>query len=384
MIASMTDRPSVSGTNRKWYSAVSANCRRDRSTTPRSMAVGFRWDGKKGRELACASSAILPAPMLTRIEVGGKRFDDRRADDAREQRRRRGRANPRPGPRPGRRPGRSSCATRSRRRCAASPGSLRRRRRCCSTRWPRSPSRRSCRRGRSLGVERRADACRGRHRRRRGSVARRRAWLALVLGSAAARGACAWAFGRAGAAAAATVKARVRRAVVAAALRGALATTETTAAPPSRGAAETTSGAFLGLAVDEVEALDAHAARFVASRRAAVLAPLLVLVAAAFASPVAALILAATLLPFVLLIALAGGASADESRRQFSALARLSGLFADRLRACPSFSPAPPSGARPTPRRRRRCGGDAHARCPPARLSSRRRCSSSSPRFASR
>src|ERR1700751_1233449 len=33
MMTRIHDRPSVSGTNRKWYSAVTANCRRDRSTT---------------------------------------------------------------------------------------------------------------------------------------------------------------------------------------------------------------------------------------------------------------------------------------------------------------------------------------------------------------
>ncbi len=160
-------------------------------------------------------------------------------------------------------------------------------------------------------------------------------WLVLLLAAAAARGVCAWAFGLAGAAAAATVKARARRAVVAAALHGAVETAASPAVSSTHGPAATTSGAFLSLAVDEVEALDAHAARFVPSRRAAVLAPLLMLVAAAFASPFAALILVATLLPFVLLIALAGSASAGESRRQFAALARLSGLFADRLRALP-------------------------------------------------
>src|SRR4051812_24875419 len=47
-------------------------------------------------------------------------------------------------------------------------------------------------------------------------------WLALLVAAAVARGGCAWAFGRAGAAAAATVKARARRAVVAAALQGAV------------------------------------------------------------------------------------------------------------------------------------------------------------------
>ncbi|MOA40474.1 hypothetical protein D3C78_1623520 [compost metagenome] len=33
MMATMKDRPSVSGTNRKWYIAVRANCSRDSSTT---------------------------------------------------------------------------------------------------------------------------------------------------------------------------------------------------------------------------------------------------------------------------------------------------------------------------------------------------------------
>ena len=160
-------------------------------------------------------------------------------------------------------------------------------------------------------------------------------WLALLLGAAVARGACAWAFGRAGAAAAAAVKARARRAVVAAALHGAVDTTAVPAAARAGTPADMTTGAFLGLAVDEVEALDAYAARFVPTRRAAVLAPLFVLVAAALASPVAAVILVATLLPFAFLIALVGSASAGESRRQFAALARLSGLFADRLRALP-------------------------------------------------
>jgi len=163
-------------------------------------------------------------------------------------------------------------------------------------------------------------------------------WLALLLAAASARGACAWAFGRAGAAAAATVKARARRTVVARALHGGIGAIDTTAAPaaaPGHDPAETSTGAFLGLAVDEVESLDAYSARFVPTRRAALLAPALVLIAAALASPIAAVILVATVLPFALLITLVGSASASESRRQFAALARSSGLFADRLRALP-------------------------------------------------
>src|SRR5579871_2675053 len=40
MIASNTESPSVSGTNRKWYIAVRANCSRDRSTTVGSIMDG--------------------------------------------------------------------------------------------------------------------------------------------------------------------------------------------------------------------------------------------------------------------------------------------------------------------------------------------------------
>ncbi len=40
MIASSTDRPSVSGTNRKWYIAVRPNCRRDSETTSMSGSYG--------------------------------------------------------------------------------------------------------------------------------------------------------------------------------------------------------------------------------------------------------------------------------------------------------------------------------------------------------
>lgn len=96
-----------------------------------------------------------------------------------------------------------------------------------------------------------------------------------------------------------------------------------------------TAGELAHAAVDEVEAIDGHVARFLPARRAATLGPLIILVAIAFASPVSAAILTATLLPFIVALALAGGAAADESRRQFAALSRLSGLLADRLRALP-------------------------------------------------
>lgn len=88
-------------------------------------------------------------------------------------------------------------------------------------------------------------------------------------------------------------------------------------------------------AVEGVEALDGYFARFAALRRAATVAPLLIVSAVAFASPVAAGILLFTLIPFVIGMALAGMAAAAESRRQFEALQRLSVLFLDRIRALP-------------------------------------------------
>ncbi|QDX27423.1 thiol reductant ABC exporter subunit CydD [Sphingomonas suaedae] len=146
--------------------------------------------------------------------------------------------------------------------------------------------------------------------------------LALALVSGLARASCAALALRAGGRSAGAVKARVRAATLLAALRR------------PRGGVQAT-GAVIQSVVDDVEALDGHVARFLPARGAAALAPMLVLAATALASPVAAGILAATLLPFILALALAGGAAADESRRQFHALSRLSGLLADRVRALP-------------------------------------------------
>ena len=150
-------------------------------------------------------------------------------------------------------------------------------------------------------------------------------WLALTVAAALARGLGSAICARLGAGAASAAKLRVRRRIVSAALDA------PTAVLPGRD----TSGALLSLAVDEIEALDSYVARFLPVRRAAVAGPLVVLGAVAWASPVSAALLALTLVPFVLLMALAGMASAAESHRQFAALARLSGLFVDRLRALP-------------------------------------------------
>ena len=44
MITRIIERPRVSGTNRKWYMAVRANCQRDRSATRRSGISQLRYE----------------------------------------------------------------------------------------------------------------------------------------------------------------------------------------------------------------------------------------------------------------------------------------------------------------------------------------------------
>ncbi|MDR6145805.1 ATP-binding cassette subfamily C protein CydD [Sphingomonas sp. SORGH_AS870] len=147
-------------------------------------------------------------------------------------------------------------------------------------------------------------------------------WALLAIGMGMARGWFAMLAVRQGAARAGLVKRAQRRRVIAAALF-------------RQAGMPMDSGQLATQAVDAVEALDGFVARFLPARRAAAIAPILVLAATACASPVAAVILAATLLPFVAAMILAGGAAADESRRQFLALHRLSARFADRVRALP-------------------------------------------------
>lgn len=147
-------------------------------------------------------------------------------------------------------------------------------------------------------------------------------WLALGVLAAAGRGIFALLSAHAGAEAARRAKAVLRRRVVVASL--AIPAGER---PPV--------GSLLASAVDEVEALDGYIARFMPARRAAAAVPFLVLGATALASPFSAGILAFTLLPFVVALALAGGAAAHQARRQFEALSRLSSLFADRVRSLP-------------------------------------------------
>lgn len=146
-------------------------------------------------------------------------------------------------------------------------------------------------------------------------------WLALALASACLRGAASMSAARSGACTSGVARLALRRRVVAGAL--------------SRTDGATVGGGLMQMVVEEVDAMDAYLARYLPTRRAAAVAPLLVLAAIACASPLTAAILLATLVPFILLMALAGAASASESGRQFAALGRLSGLFADRIRALP-------------------------------------------------
>ncbi len=93
----------------------------------------------------------------------------------------------------------------------------------------------------------------------------------------------------------------------------------------------------MAAAVEGVDALDGFITRFRPIKTAAVVSPLVLIAAAAVVSPFTAGILVFTLLPFVIGMALTGMAAAAESRRQFVAMERLSGLFLDRIRALPAI-----------------------------------------------
>jgi len=141
-------------------------------------------------------------------------------------------------------------------------------------------------------------------------------WLALALVSAAGRGLLGQLAATAGARAARAVKAEVRRQATADLFAGRRTGAEGRAA-----------------AVEGVDALDGYYARFAPAKAASAIAPVVAIAIVALASPAAAAILLFTLLPFAAGMALAGMAAADESRRQFQAMTRLSGLFLDRIRA---------------------------------------------------
>jgi ATP-binding cassette subfamily C protein CydD len=80
--------------------------------------------------------------------------------------------------------------------------------------------------------------------------------------------------------------------------------------------------------------------------------PLVMIAIAAVASPICAGILLATLIPFIAAMVLSGAAAAAESRAQFLALERLSGLFLDRVRVLPVVLAFQAEGATTTALRR--------------------------------
>ncbi|HZV11253.1 MAG TPA: ABC transporter transmembrane domain-containing protein, partial [Novosphingobium sp.] len=155
--------------------------------------------------------------------------------------------------------------------------------------------------------------------------------LALLAGGGLLRAAALWRAQVAGAGAAARLQAALRRVLHPALL-------------PSRLMRGRLIGEDMHIAIDAIAATEGLAARFLPLRLASGATPLLIALAVAPASWVASLILLATLVPFILAMALAGGAAATRAQAQHQALARLSGLFVDRLRALPmvlSFAAEP-------------------------------------------
>jgi len=147
---------------------------------------------------------------------------------------------------------------------------------------------------------------------------------ALIVAGAAWRGA-------------AQAQARARGALAAAMLRRSLRHALIPRLLPSRPARGSLVGEDMHLAVDAIAATEGLVARFLPLRVAASVSPLLIALAAAPASPVAALIMVATLVPFVLGMIVAGGAAARRAEAQHRALSRLSGLFVDRVRVLPTI-----------------------------------------------
>lgn len=96
-------------------------------------------------------------------------------------------------------------------------------------------------------------------------------------------------------------------------------------------------GEDLHLAVDGLGNTKGYVARYLPLRFAAGAAPLLVALAAWWASKVAAAIMLVTLVPFILGMVLAGTAAARRAKAQHQALERLSGLLVDRLRTLPTI-----------------------------------------------
>ena len=94
----------------------------------------------------------------------------------------------------------------------------------------------------------------------------------------------------------------------------------------------THSGALAALVVDRIEAVDGFFSRYLPAASLALGAPLLVLIAAWFAQPLAALVLLCCGLAVPVMQALFGIGAAVAARRQFQAMSRLQTRFVDRMR----------------------------------------------------
>lgn len=91
-------------------------------------------------------------------------------------------------------------------------------------------------------------------------------------------------------------------------------------------------GSWATLLLEQIEDMQDYYARYLPQMMLAVLAPCFVLILLFFVNWAAALILLATAPLIPLFMALAGMGAAEASRRNFQALARLSGHFLDRLK----------------------------------------------------
>ncbi|HET6161479.1 MAG TPA: thiol reductant ABC exporter subunit CydD [Dongiaceae bacterium] len=144
--------------------------------------------------------------------------------------------------------------------------------------------------------------------------------FAALLAAALLRAGAAWTSEALGAVAATQVKTRLRRQVL-----------DRLHALGPAWRAERQTGDLAVTLIERIEALDGYYARFLPQSRVAIILPILILVAVYPVDWVSGVILTVAG-PFVpLTMALIGMKAADESRRQFRILARMSAYFLDRL-----------------------------------------------------
>lgn len=145
--------------------------------------------------------------------------------------------------------------------------------------------------------------------------------LGLIAGLILARAALGFFGERAAAGAAEAIKAAVRRALFVHLL----------AARPDW-SRERASGLLAGAIVDQTEALDGFFARYLPAMVAATVLPIAFAVGVAFVEPFVGVLFLVTAPLIPVFMALVGWSAEAVSRRHIQAFARLSGLFADRLR----------------------------------------------------